>query len=436
MKNHAYGIALTIGLSAGGVFAADEVDGVSDAMAGILNNMDYKETSSVAAVPFAFSTDNMGTALGAAGVVHGIGPTKASLVLVGTYSDNDSGFGMAALYNAGFAPESRWRFDVEMVEGRFTESHLYTPGNPAFSGTPTAGSNDSDQDDYVLREQHTKDYKLRAKWLLPLGDGEEGYTLQGNRYGLPLNDGENRPVWNPLASGHTSLDTEFFYKSRDLDKALVASENIHGEVSSGIKMTLDYDNRNAFSSPSAGSRTKMMVTRDWGAGGSKTDYTRVELDYAQYFNLGTSKYFRQQVLAVNAYASDITTWDDDNPSTIPPWFARSTLGGWNHLRGYNSNRFVGRSAVHYSAELRGITRTNLLNESFLGNYYSLPWMELAAFVDAGRVADKWNLDTLHSDMKTNYGVSLRFMVEGVSIRLDTAYGDEGGQLWVFINQPF
>ncbi len=421
-------LVVAVSVVSGAVVADDELDSIGNMMSNSFQSPKSEELKT-AGVPLVFSSESMGTSVGGAGVVHGIGPTKASLVLVGIYSSNASGIGMAALYNAGFSKDSRWRFDTEIIGGKFTESRI-------FNATGSS-SHDSGRNDYQEREVTSQDFRMKAKWLLSIGDGTGGYKPQGDPYGLSLDGNRKRPLWNPLTSGRTSLNTGYFYKRRGLDEALDAGVSDDDEYrSSGIRVELDYDNRNGYSSPSAGARTQLTVTRDWGAGSGSTQYTKLELDHAQYFNLGTSDWFRQQVLAVNAYYSDILTWDEDDPNTIPPWFAQSSLGGWNRLRGYSNNRYSGRSAVSYSAELRGITQKNWLGDSFLGDYYNIPWMELAAFVDTGRVANEWDMDTLHSDMKYSYGGSLRFMVEGITMRIDVARADEGGQVWVFINQPF
>ena len=54
----------------------------------------------------------------------------------------------------------------------------------------------------------------------------------------------------------------------------------------------------------------------------------------------------------------------------------------------------------------------------------------------GRVADNYNLNTLHDDMKWDVGGGVRFQVEGVVVRAELAKGGEESTFRVMINQPF
>jgi hypothetical protein len=52
------------------------------------------------------------------------------------------------------------------------------------------------------------------------------------------------------------------------------------------------------------------------------------------------------------------------------------------------------------------------------------------------VAPEWNVSTLHEDMKTDYGFSLRMMIMKAVGRLDFATSDEGFAVTVLIGHPF
>ncbi len=39
-------------------------------------------------------------------------------------------------------------------------------------------------------------------------------------------------------------------------------------------------------------------------------------------------------------------------------------------------------------------------------------------------------------MKYDVGISLRTLAAQLPIRIDVAYGEEGANLWVMVNQPF
>lgn len=77
-----------------------------------------------------------------------------------------------------------------------------------------------------------------------------------------------------------------------------------------------------------------------------------------------------------------------------------------------------------------------LGEWPIFKYYNVPWWQWVAFVDVGRVADDYNLKTLHTDMKWSAGGALRFQVEGVIVRAEMAWGAEQSSFIVMVNQPF
>jgi hypothetical protein len=43
---------------------------------------------------------------------------------------------------------------------------------------------------------------------------------------------------------------------------------------------------------------------------------------------------------------------------------------------------------------------------------------------------------LFEDWQFDAGLGLRFMVAGGVVRIDVAYGDEGGSFWFMAGQPF
>ena len=70
------------------------------------------------------------------------------------------------------------------------------------------------------------------------------------------------------------------------------------------------------------------------------------------------------------------------------------------------------------------------------NYYDLPWWQWVAFAEVGRVADEYDIKTLHTDMKWSLGGAVRFQVEGIVVRAELARGGDEGTFRVMINQPF
>jgi hypothetical protein len=72
----------------------------------------------------------------------------------------------------------------------------------------------------------------------------------------------------------------------------------------------------------------------------------------------------------------------------------------------------------------------------LQQYLGVQWIQIVPFVEVGRVAPHWNLDRLHSDMKCDGGLGLRFLAKGIVARIDAAVSDEGAQVQMMVNQPF
>jgi outer membrane protein assembly factor BamA len=198
-------------------------------------------------------------------------------------------------------------------------------------------------------------------------------------------------------------------------------------------LVLDWDNRDSVRNPSKGSHTALTTTVGAQSWQSEELWTKVEFQNSQYFALGPlGELFDQQVLAFDFYTADTPNWNNERP----PEQEQVSLGGLYRLRGYTSGRFHGRSAVHYSAEYRVIPEWQPLDEIPLLNYYDLPWWQWVFFAEAGRVADQYDLKTLHKDMKWNLGGAVRFQVEGIVVRAEYAQGADEGTFRVMINQPF
>ena len=66
----------------------------------------------------------------------------------------------------------------------------------------------------------------------------------------------------------------------------------------------------------------------------------------------------------------------------------------------------------------------------------MEWLQFVGFAEAGRVAEDYDLKDLHSNMKWDLGVGLRAWANGVVVRLDTAWSDEGGGIQMMVAQPF
>jgi len=64
------------------------------------------------------------------------------------------------------------------------------------------------------------------------------------------------------------------------------------------------------------------------------------------------------------------------------------------------------------------------------------WVQIVPFVEVGRVAPKYDLEELHSDMKVDGGLGFRLLAKGMTVRIDFAGSDEGFKTQMIIMQPF
>ena len=394
------------------------------------------QSASISAAPIAFSSGDWGTAIGVSGITTGLLQPQMSIFGTAIYSNNDSWLGFAGISNIMIPKYQQWLFDVNVLEGHYRETNYFVAGNPDFEGTPP-GSNDSSGDNYIRTAGREAHYWARFRYILPIGEGRNGAIASLLHKEGEANDSGRH--WNPLSSGFTTLELQPFFRRRDLGHMNPEHED---SEAMGVRFIMEYDNRDSSQLPTRGSNLAFTYNNDWGST-SRASWSTWELEYSKFFNLGTNQYMRQKVLALNAWLSDTPTWNDtetiegEQHYRRPPSFAGVRLGGWDKMRGFETNRFHGRSAVAYTAEFRMMPDWQPLQDlPLVGELYEIPWWQWAVFIDAGRVADTFSLSELHTDMKYSIGGSIRFKVEGITIRTEIAASEEDTMFRVFINQPF
>jgi len=361
-------------------------------------------------LPFYFSTETLGNTLGVAGVMKGVGQPQAALFGAALYTDKQSYVTFLSAFN--YSLSDQLLVSSQLYKAQFNE-------NPYYIGDQ--GNNDSVASDKTLTNGLEQNYEVEFKYLLPWGNVAENGLLGVFQ---PIRDVN---FASPLESGVSSIIITPFYSSRRLDI------NNTTEKATGFELILDWDNRDSVRNPSKGSHTAFTTTVGSQSWQSEELWTKVEFQNSQYFALGPlGDLFDQQVLAFDFYTADTPNWNNERP----PEQEQVSLGGLYRLRGYSSGRFHGRSAVHYSAEYRVIPDWQPLDDIPLINYYDLPWWQWVFFAEAGRVADQYDLKTLHTDMKWNLGAAVRFQVEGIVVRAEFAQGADEGTFRVMINQPF
>ncbi len=142
-------------------------------------------------------------------------------------------------------------------------------------------------------------------------------------------------------------------------------------------------------------------------------FSRVDLEVQQYI-----PFFNQRrVIALRGKIEST----DPHPGNRVPFYLQPSLGGAEDLRGFRPFRFYDNNAALLNGEYRW--------EVFSG-------LDMALFVDAGRVFDDWHQINFRQ-LETDYGFGFRFNVRNdVFMRIDTGFSREGFQVWVKFNNVF
>lgn len=397
-------------------------------------------------LPYLFATDSLGTAIGVAAFSSGNYQPQSSLFGAGFVTSNESALASAALNNIRLG-DSRWFVDSFLLLDHFTDQRFYGDydKNP---NEARAGSNDSDKDDFVTGVSDEVTFNLTFKYRLPIGGiKEDPVAVYRLHRGLLESGPAGGETWNPLTSGQTTFGARYFYTYRDLSdftQNLRTSQAIEDQLeakTNGFEFFLEYDNTDFPRNPSRGSRQVLKLTRDFGWLESTNSWTNIEADLAKYLDLGESGWFKQQVLALNFWTSNTTTWETDpvNPQIIthrPPPNYGSELGGYDRMRAFPSGRFRDKAAVYYAAELRLIPQYQPLREIPIIDYFEIDWWQVVPFVEVGRVGPEYNSELFFEDLKWDAGISLRLMTFRFPVRLDFAVSEEGSSVWAMFAQPF
>ena len=105
-----------------------------------------------------------------------------------------------------------------------------------------------------------------------------------------------------------------------------------------------------------------------------------------------------------------------------PYFLLPSLGSGSTLRAYQTDRFRDLHSVLLTGEWRWIPSRLAL--------------DMALFVDAGRVGPTWK-DVTSGGLKTDYGIGVRFHAPAATaLRIDLARGSEGMRLVFATSAPF
>jgi outer membrane protein assembly factor BamA len=174
---------------------------------------------------------------------------------------------------------------------------------------------------------------------------------------------------------------------------------------------VEYDWRDQTSNPTSGGRYSAQYVRHLDRNLGAYSFLRLDLDASQYIPL----FNRTRVFALHG-SSSLTTAGNGQ---LVPFYLQPTLGGSNTLRGYRFNRFYGDNSVMVNGEYR---------------WFSSPALDMAVFVDAGKVFQRWEQWNFHN-LESDVGFSVRFKGRAgtPAFSLDTGFSHEGFQIWFRVN---
>ena len=387
-------------------------------------------------VPYAFFNDSFGFAVAYAYGVVGRPQKQSTLLATVMAGTKGSALGFLVGRDLQMPRIERLFLDPVVSVGYFKDNEAYINGNPDFPNE-RSGSDNSDQDNFVEGDGVDSFYRLKFKYLLPLGAGrDEIIAIHKIKDGLLESESTGGTSLNPFKSGKSYLELRPFYRSQEID----GNDEEETIKTNGLDFSVFLDNRDFWANPSRGFGLRGKLSRDFGWFDSSNSWTNVEGELDVYIPFQLGSWLRQGVIALDYWTSYSPTWDEQPDGSInnrPPAYTGSTLGGLWRLRGYPSQRFSDKAAIYYAAELRLIPRWNPFKRwNWLQKHIGIQWLQFVPFAEVGRVAPAWNIDRLHSDMKWSLGLGIRFWAKGIVARIDTAASEEDVKVQMMVAQPF
>jgi hypothetical protein len=426
MKHFAFGIFLLFFL----------LHSVSAFGQGVRVGPDGEFSEQTLSLPYAFYNESFGFAVGYVYGVVGRPQKQATLLATVMAGSKGSAMGFLVGRDLQMPRVERLFLDPVVSVGYFKDNDAYINGNPDFPDE-RAGSNDSDKDNFVEGDGWDNFFRLKFKYLLPMGTGRDRIIASYKiKEGLLESGATGGTSLNPLKSGLSYLEMRPFYRSQQIDGDDVDETT----KTNGLDFSVFWDNRDFYANPSKGFGLRGKLSRDFGWFNSSESWTNVEGEFDCYIPFEWGDWLRQGVIALDYWTSYSPTWDEQPGGKIdnrPPAYTGSTLGGLWRMRGYPSQRFNDKAAVYYSAELRVIPRWNPFERwDWIQKYVGIRWLQFVPFAEIGRVAPSWNIETLHSDMKWCLGFGVRAWAKGIVARIDSAVSEEDFKIQMMIAQPF
>jgi hypothetical protein len=400
-----------------------------------------REEGETLILPYAFSSETTELVFGLGGMRKGF-YQEQMLVGGAAFGGEDAYGAFAGVWDYRFPFSRRTFLSVMGMTGDYPNHRAYAPPTRIYLPRDVArpGSNDSDPDIFIAGSGKSNWWEIKLDYVLPMGAAaERGRVHYELADGLLTSTPSGGDHWNPLESGVSIVTLRQYNRYQTYEQGdLEAEGTVHP-----FELGLLYDNTDFSVNPSRGSTQYLAVHYDPAWLDANETWSFVELEASKYFSLGSSRWARQRILALNGWTAYSPSWNidrnDEGGERVengPPFLEGATLGGFYRLRGYRDARFHDKASVYAAAEYRYTLEYNPIRNVEWLRFMKLDWFQLVGFVEGGRVAPDYKPDTLFSDWKSDFGVGLRAMTAGIVVRFDLAHSDEGTNAWVMIGHPF
>ena len=392
-------------------------------------------------LPYLFSTDSMGLNIGIGAMFSGY--YQDQMTIGGTIFGGDVSEGAGlGVWNFKLPKTERFYLSTYGFLGYYPDQRAYAGGGREYipAGTPLPGSNESSNQQFLEADGASNWFDIKLEYALPIGatrgKGRVEYKLKD---GLLISEPSGGGSWNPLESGATVVVLRQFNRYQSFE---FVDEELDGTIHA-VELGILYDNTDFSVNPSTGSSQYFSVSHDAAWLDSDHEWTFMNLDISKYFSFGESEYASQRILAFNFWSGYSPSWEleyDDQGGRIvtggAPYNEGATLGGFYRMRGFDQNRFHDKASIYTAEEYRYPLKNNPVEDIHWLRFLRLDWFQLVGFAEAGRVAPEYTASELLSDLKFDYGVSLRALTAGIVIRFDIAHSQESTNAWVMVDHPF
>ncbi|MDF7807357.1 hypothetical protein P4E94_07905 [Pontiellaceae bacterium B12219] len=382
-------------------------------------------------VPYFFSTDVLDFGIGVGGSYNSENNPETTYFGTAYATENGSWLTLLGGYNIRVPKTERFYIRPHASLGRYTQMRLYVQGNPDYAGLPPAGSNGSSANNYIEVNEQEAIVNLEMRYTLPLGNYAENalhtYIVKEGRL---VENPSGAESWNPLQSGKTTLVLTPYYQQQYTDVIGVETLN--------FRAGMEYDNTDFIPNPHRGYKVTAGYTYDPDWLSDTRQWNMVDGQIDGYIPLPDTSWTRQQTIALSWWSAYSPSYDSGSAdfSDRPPYFAGPTLGGLWRMRAYPSYRFHDKAAIYYTAEYRIMPEWQPFGKISWLKPLHIRWWQMVLVGEAGRVAPTWNFETLHSDMKYDFGIGFRGMFNTGVARIDFMASPEGMTVAAMFGQSF